>query len=541
MMRREQNNPPCNPRAPILSVLLVSVVGILLADAFDTENWHAVGLSLSLIGAVISQILGMKRMAWACFLILLGFSAMWRTDWVREQRALQMPFTPVEFSATGTVIKRYGGIGPLTRRSYSVKIEDVRFKTDSAWNHKRVHLRSDSEEILRIGDRVSGRFYLMRDTYDLEKSGFQDYLRNQYVAATGAITEIYRTDASEGLDRHFRIFNQRWSALWWNLKNIHADTRAILIAISTGDRFYMSGDIEEAFIRTGTLHLFAVSGLHVFAVLGGIMLLCRIIRLPLKYRAWPICLGVSAYVIFVGYTPSALRALSLILLYYFCRAVHRRARGLPLLALSATIFIWMTPKIIYSLGFLLSYSVVGAIMLYAPILRDSFMPIVRRSETNTRSADVLFYRYSIKEPAIQCVLVSIAAFFGSAPWLAASQGLIAPWSIPANLIMVLLGTALLFSTLIGGLLAYAIPGLTEFWIYPAHFLAGFTRNLVLSWDTLPISIVTAPRESLSWPAAVVCFGLGYAYYSRSIKGNSSIRTFTIAVIPASIFMLASAF
>ena len=201
----------------------------------------------------------------------------------------------------------------------------------------------------------------------------------------------------------------------------------------------------------------------------------------------------------------------------------------------------MTPKIIYSLGFLLSYSVVGAIMLYAPILRDSFMPIVRRSETNTRSADVLFYRYSIKEPAIQCVLVSIAAFFGSAPWLAASQGLIAPWSIPANLIMVLLGTALLFSTLIGGLLAFAIPGLTVFWIYPAHFLAGFTRNLVLSWDTLPISIVTAPRESLSWPAAVVCFGLGYAYYSRSIKGNSSIRTFTIAVIPASIFMLASAF
>jgi competence protein ComEC len=216
------------------------------------------------------------------------------------------------------------------------------------------------------------------------------------------------------------------------------EVKSFISGIVLGIRHETPEDIEEPFQQTGTIHLFAVAGLHVGIVAALLWVLAAIARLPRKRAAAFIIPSLFFYAAITGLHIPALRAavMASILVgsYFFERRVF-----LPNSLAAAAFFIlcWNTNEL-FSTGFQLSFAVVGAIVLLAdPFFRffqrraapDPFLPqsLVRGPRR---------WMHSSYEWLCGGASVSLAAWIGSLPLILWYFHLVTPISLLANLVVV---------------------------------------------------------------------------------------------------------
>ena len=152
---------------------------------------------------------------------------------------------------------------------------------------------------------------------------------------------------------------------------------AIVRAMVLGIRGEIPREAEDCFRASGTIHVFAISGMHVMVVFGILRLLLRFAPLP-RWRAWgrwaAWALAAAALVFYVTLTggrPSAVRACTMTLLYTAATAADRRPDPLGALLVAAALILAADPMQILDLGFLFSFSCVGGILLVLPFVRHA--------------------------------------------------------------------------------------------------------------------------------------------------------------------------
>lgn len=136
-------------------------------------------------------------------------------------------------------------------------------------------------------------------------------------------------------------------------------------AILLGDRRGVPGRLKRAFVDSGTMHVFAISGLHVLAVAQMLMLILSVLMVP---RRWVGVLAVPllwGYVAVIGGAPSAVRAAAMASFYYGAPVFWRRPDGLRAWELTFLIVYVGNPLMIESVGCALSFVVMLAILLTA--------------------------------------------------------------------------------------------------------------------------------------------------------------------------------
>jgi len=128
--------------------------------------------------------------------------------------------------------------------------------------------------------------------------------------------------------------------------------------ILTGDKGILDSSLSNFMVDTGTIHLFAISGLHI----GFFYLLIRnILRfvVPTKTVLVLISLSISFfYVSLVDFNESATRALIMISFFEFSKLVAYRFSVVNSLVLAGIIMILINPVVLFELSFQLSFSVV---------------------------------------------------------------------------------------------------------------------------------------------------------------------------------------
>ena len=216
------------------------------------------------------------------------------------------------------------------------------------------------------------------------------------------------------------------------------EAKSFISGIVLGIRHETPEDIEEPFQQTGTIHLFAVAGLHVGIVAALLWVLAAIARLSRKRAAAFIIPSLFFYAAVTGLHIPALRAavMASILVgsYFFERRVF-----LPNSLAAAAFFIlcWNTNEL-FSTGFQLSFAVVGAIVLFAdpffrlfqrraapdPFLPQSLVPGPRR------------WMHATYEWICGGASVSLTAWIGSLPLILWYFHLVTPISLLANLVVV---------------------------------------------------------------------------------------------------------
>ncbi len=216
------------------------------------------------------------------------------------------------------------------------------------------------------------------------------------------------------------------------------DVQSLVKGMALGMRHETEEDIEEPFQQTGTLHLFAVAGLHVGIVAQLLWILAMILHLP---RKWTIALIIPTlffYAAVTGLHTSSVRAavMSAVLLAGFY--VERRVFAVNSLAAAAFLILSWDTNELFSVGFQLSFSVVTAIILLSdPIFRflrrwgapDPFLPRVLLSAPRRfidGGAGWIF----------RGACISAAAWIGSFPLLLWDFYLITTISVLANLVVV---------------------------------------------------------------------------------------------------------
>src|ERR1700693_2924388 len=148
-----------------------------------------------------------------------------------------------------------------------------------------------------------------------------------------------------------------------------------LSGIVLGLRHQTPEDIEEPFQQTGTLHLFAVAGLHVGIVARLLWILAMVARFSRKWATIIIIPLLLFYAAVTGLHVSSVRAavMSAILLGGFF--VERKVFALNSLAAAAFFLLSWDTNEFFSTGFQLSFAVVGGIILLADPLSGWLRPI----------------------------------------------------------------------------------------------------------------------------------------------------------------------
>ncbi|MBI5380582.1 MAG: ComEC/Rec2 family competence protein [Opitutae bacterium] len=146
----------------------------------------------------------------------------------------------------------------------------------------------------------------------------------------------------------------------------------VLRAMLLGQTHEMSDEQNRLFMRSGTMHLFAISGLHISVIAVALYAGLGVLRLP----RWPRFLASTAilwlYVDITGAAPSAVRAFVMVALVETALLVRRPVNPLATLAAATAAVLVFAPLQFFTASFQMSYGIVAALLLFGLPLSEAW-------------------------------------------------------------------------------------------------------------------------------------------------------------------------
>ena len=147
-----------------------------------------------------------------------------------------------------------------------------------------------------------------------------------------------------------------------NNSGLSQDCKGFIFAFLLGNKSYLSSNQINAFKASGTMHLFAVSGLHI-GCLYTILYFCG--NFFLKNNKTTVVVSLALlflYVDLVGYSVSSVRAFLMISAWCLVKLMQRRTDALYIMVFSMLFCIVENSLCIHSIAFQLSFTVVLTII-----------------------------------------------------------------------------------------------------------------------------------------------------------------------------------
>jgi len=162
------------------------------------------------------------------------------------------------------------------------------------------------------------------------------------------------------------------------LLRLSGDDAGMLNAMLFGDRDRLSHTLRLGFERTGSFHLFVVSGLHVGLLAGGVFWLCRRFRIAPVIATLATIAITTAYALLTGFGPPVQRALLMSSIFLLARLISRDRSPLNALGAAAIGVLVLSPSSLFESSFQMTFLVVLAIAgIAVPLGEWSFMPFAR--------------------------------------------------------------------------------------------------------------------------------------------------------------------
>jgi ComEC/Rec2-related protein len=238
--------------------------------------------------------------------------------------------------------------------------------------------------------------------------------------------------------------------------------RGLLSAMLLGCRAGVQGAVRDDFIQSGTLHLFALSGLHVGIIALLLIGVLRSAGLDRKYWGLVLVPVLWVYVVMTGMRPSTVRAFIMASVYWGGPLLGRRPDAASAWALAAAMVLLLDPMQVLDPGFILSFAVVGFLIVGCARFRGWLIPADYGLEGRTVRRKVQFYLRSL----LLSSGVAWAASFPLALFYFHRASLVGPLTnlvaVPLSFVIVLTGG---LSLLFGGW----IPVVAELLNHAARF------------------------------------------------------------------------
>jgi ComEC/Rec2-related protein len=298
------------------------------------------------------------------------------------------------------------------------------------------------------------------------------------------------------------------------------DVVGLICGTALGLRHQTRDDIEEPFQQTGTLHLFAVAGLHVGIVARLLWTLAMVMRLPRKAATALIIPLLFFYAAITGLHTASVRAAVMSALLLGGIFFDRKVLALNSLAAAAFLILLFDSNQLFTSGFQLSFAVVGAIILLADpmfvrferiVAPDPFLPPPLLSRMQRIYA-------TMGRGLARGASVSLAAWIGSLALIYWYFYLITPISLLANLVVVPIAYFVLALAMLSLIAAPLSSGLSIVFNNANWLMSHAVLYLVNLFALLPGGHVYLPRFT-ERPAPIMITildeGTGGAAYVRA--------------------------
>ncbi len=266
---------------------------------------------------------------------------------------------------------------------------------------------------------------------------FAAYSRRQNIHFQQFVTavEIKKLGQSHSIP----IYARRWSdGLSRRLDRLLTNPQAQQVAgaLLLGRKQDVEGSLRDHYATTGTLHILAVSGLHVgivFLVLSQLFTLFGYRRLN-GFSGVLIIVLLWAYALFTGWSPSVLRAAALFSVITMGDMLRRGGNIYNSIGLAACLLLAMDTQLLFSVSFQLSFLAVLGIVYGYPIMNRWWTPgpwVLRK-----------IWQLTLVSLAAQLATFPLSIYyFNQLP----TYGLVANWvAVPAATILLPLGLLTLF-------------------------------------------------------------------------------------------------
>ena len=290
--------------------------------------------------------------------------------------------------------------------------------------------RSRDAPYFRYGDRllVEGR---ISEPPELDGFDYAAYLARQGIAEVLDARGVALIGTGEGsaFYRSLYEFRRRLAA---SIATVVPEPQAALgQATLLGLRRNIPSELTEAFRITGAAHLLAISGLHV-GILLGISLTASAALLGRKHHLHLIAplVVVWLYGLLSGMSPSATRACIMGSVYLASLGFGTQRGGLTPIGCAAALMVAVSPSVLYSISFQLSFAAIAGIVAFSETFGGMFYMLT----LGRRWMGRFFAPHAPLDAAVSIMGVSIAATVATLPLIAFHFERVSTLGIPASVL-----------------------------------------------------------------------------------------------------------
>jgi len=364
----------------------------------------------------------------------------------------------------------------LTRRPYYGKIASTYlFDTEAIkrdgewWKVKGVaQIRIQTEKDLAYGNRLVVKGTIMRPRND---SYYRSYLERQNIFALintkeYDVTILSHNYKSNSILKYIYAIRERIKDRI--IGTIPLETGAFLRAILLGDRSELPRHIQDSFKKSGTMHILAISGLHIAIIVLVILYLFRIIGVKREIYYTLTIIFLIFFALFTLSRPSVVRASIMACAFLVGILLGRKVDVYNSLGFAALFILIKNPKDLFNVGFQLSFLAVVSILFFVPRL----MKLLED-----------YKNYYVKKFLYIPLAVSVSAWVATFPLVLYYFKIITPVAIIANLFII----PMLFAMLIASMAFLALgwlPVLGPFLSQVNHLIAQAIFSLADFFSSL---------------------------------------------------------
>lgn len=263
------------------------------------------------------------------------------------------------------------------------------------------------------------------------------------------ITEKIRLDIKEYTSRVRKYFEKAVS------RSLVEPNAGYINGILLGSRQDIPDDLREAFNKTGTTHILAISGYNIM-IIAGALLAGLVFFVRRRTAFWISVAVIFLFTIMTGASASVVRASVMGLLILFAQGYGRMYDAKNSIILAGALMVYFNPPALaFDIGFQLSFlAVIGLLYLY-PYLKNKFEkypPVFGLKDTllTTISAQAM-------------VAIPLIFYFGRFSWA----------FLPANVLILPLIPYAMLTGLIAGLGQIIFPAVAQFIAIPAWAITSY--------------------------------------------------------------------
>lgn len=347
-------------------------------------------------------------------------------------------------------------------------------------------------EPLHIGDEVEavGRLVAPPGPANPGEFDYAAHLRDERIRA---ILLVQKT--ADGVER--RSPGSRWS-IAGALANLRGDgdrtlrdalpegQSGVAAALLLGEGGAMSTEEWQQYIRTGVVHVLAISGQHLVVLAGFLWFLLRLLGVPRRHGAWAVAIVIFAYALMAGGRPPVLRSAVMVAIACGSLILRRPALTANAFALAWLVVAAVNPGDCFDTGCQLSFLAVAVLYWGTRWLErreDPLQTLVEQSRpTWERGLRALGRAIALSYAITTVVWLAVA------PLVAARYHLISPVALLIGPPTVLLTTVALLAGFLLLLSAVVCPFLVPLFAAITHGSLGLCNALVGVADRLPLHI-----------------------------------------------------